>query len=234
MTADTGALAERRRLALQVAAALGMDLRQLRPVAAVHEAGHAIVAATVGFTVSQAWVGDPAEIGCDIDGVEVDLSSYAGLRIPLPDLLAMKAAGYQATFTWLQGLGVDGNAPPYDRALNTLAGHDISYCLDTCRQLGRPDLSMQDGLEGARRILALRWDAVIGLADALASQGVLAEAGLQPYLTAGPAHHAEAASSYRAWRHLTNDLWRQQPGKPAEVWLSESAGNQETGKPARS
>jgi len=113
-------------------------------------------------------------IGCCEDGVEVDLSCYAGRVIPVPDLLAMKAAGYQAALIWLQGRGIDGSTPPYDLARDTLADHDISWCLDTCRRFCRPDLSMQDGIKGAWRILACQWGAVLRLADALASRGVLA------------------------------------------------------------
>lgn len=227
MTAGTGAPAEQPRPALQAIAALGMDAGQLRMMSAVHEAGHAIAAGTVGFTVAQARVGDPATTRC---GVEVDLSCYAGEIIPLPDLLAMKAAGYQAAFIWLQRRGgVDGHALPYDFALKTLAGDDIGWCLDICGQLLRPDLSMQDGMEGAWRILTCRRGAVLHLAEALVGRGVLAGADLLPYLTADPVQHAEAVSSYRAWRRRTSDLWRRQPGKPAEVWLREPAGRNETG-----
>lgn len=226
MTAGTGAAAEQPRSVFQAIAALDMDAGQLRMMSAVHESGHAIAAGTVGFTVAQARAGDPATTRC---GVEVDLSCYAGETIPLPDLLAMKAAGYQAAFIWLQDGG--GHALPYDFALKTLAGDDISWCLDICGQLLRPDLSMQDGIEGAWRILTCRWGAVLHLAEALAGRGVLAGADLLPYLTADPVQHAEAVGSYRAWRRRTSELWRQQPGKPAEVWLREPAGRNETGDP---
>lgn len=166
-------------------------------------------------------------IGCCEDGVEVDLSCYAGRVIPVPDLLAMKAAGYQAALIWLQGRGIDGSTPPYDLARDTLADHDISWCLDTCRRFCRPDLSMQDGIKGAWRILACQWGAVLRLADALASCGVLAGADGQPYLAADSAQYAAAIGSYRAWRHWTSDRCRRQPGKPAGVWLRESGGHRE-------
>jgi hypothetical protein len=205
-----------------------MDPPRLRMLSGVHEAGHAIAAATMGFTVTQMRVSDPAMIGSGEDGTEVSLGRYSGKPVPLPDLLTMKAAGYQASFIWLQGRGIDGDTPPYDRALNTLAGHDISWCLDICRQFRRPDLTMQDGIEGAWHILTSRWPAVLRLAYVLAARGAMTGGDLQPYVAAGPEGCAAAISSYRAWRTRTSDLWRRQPGKPGEVRLDDPAGESGT------
>jgi hypothetical protein len=198
-----------------VTAALGMEPRLLRLLTAVHEAGHVIAAATVGLKVTRAWVTWSRLIGAG--GTGFDYSCYPSRIIPLPDLLAMNAAGFQATYTWLEGRGIDGNADPYDFALNAMASADIGWCQDACRQLGRPDLTMQDGIHGAGRILKHRWRAVLRLAYALASQGALPGAELQPYLLADPAQHAEAVIAYHAWRDETGHLWRRDVrcGSPA-------------------
>jgi hypothetical protein len=201
----------------EVTAAFGRDPRLLRMIAAVHEAGHAVVAATVGFEVIQARVGDPAAADEDADGVTVDVSCYGDRPVPLPDQLAGAAAGLQANSTWLFAAGLDANQPPYDMALNVLAGPDKAWCLGTSRQAGRPWLTMQHGIEGAWWILTRRWPAVLALADSLASRGTLAGPDLEPYLSADPAQHADAISSYDAWRRRTSHLWRRDPGQPAEA-----------------
>jgi hypothetical protein len=200
--------AEERRRAIEVTAALGMEPRLLRLIGAVHEAGHAIVASTVGFEVTEARVESMEMIGSGTDQITVDFSRYPGRIIPLTALLAMKAAGFQASFTWLEGRGIDGAEESCDFALNTMAGDDIHWCLNTCRQLGRLGLSMQDGIEGAGRILKRRWRAVLKLAHALAARGVLAGDDLRPYLAADFPQHIAAVHSYQAWRQKTGPLWR--------------------------
>ena len=54
-----------------------------------------------------------------------------------------------------------------------MAGEDKAYGNSLCQRLGKPDLGMQDGIEGAARILKVRWHAVLSLAYALASRGAL-------------------------------------------------------------
>jgi hypothetical protein len=201
----------------EVTAAFGTDPRQLRSIAAVHEAGHAVVAATVGFEVIQARVCDPAAGGEDHDGVTVDVSCYGDRPVPLPDLLAGAAAGLQANCTWLCDGGLDPNQPPYDIALNVLAGPDKAWCLGTSGQAGRPWLTMQHGIEGAWWILTRRWPAVLALAGSLASRGTLAGPDLEPYLFADPAQRADAIRSYEAWRRRTSRLWQRDPGHAAEA-----------------
>ena len=211
-------------------AAFGAEPRRLRQAGAVHEAGHALVAATTGFTVTRVHAGDPAVTGGGHGATEVDTSGYGDRPVPLPDLLAGLAAGVQATCTWLCGCDIDPNQPPYDSALNVMAGPDVAECQDICRQVGRPWLTMQHGMEGAWWILTRRWPAVLSLANVLTARGTLAGADLQPFLSADPAGYAEAISAYGDWRRRTSHLWRPQPGEPTEVLLSETDGRQDAGR----
>jgi hypothetical protein len=110
--------------------------------------------------------------------------------------------------------GIDAADWPYDVALNFLASCDINSCLHTCRRLGRPDLSMQDGIEGAWCILTCRWQAVLQLAYRLTCRGVLAGADLQSCLAEDPAQREAAASSYRDWCRRTGHLWQRRAAAP--------------------
>ena len=194
----------------EVTAAFGAKAQRLL-AAAVHEAGHAVVAETAGAAVTRAGVCQCIAADCDGKGTEIDLRSGEE-DVPLSDLLAVGAAGYLATHIWLQSGGIDGTKPPYDAALSFMAGDDIRYCLDICRQRGRPDLGMHHGIEGARAILVCRWQAVSQLSYSLSVHGVLAGAELHPYLSSDPVQRGEAVSSYRAWQHRTRQLWQQKPG----------------------
>lgn len=183
---------------------------RLRLAAGVHEAGHVVVASTVGWVVTKAGVCNCEAADCRDRGMEVDFSGFG--EPDLPDVLAVTAAGYQATVAWLRSGRIDSSVPPYDAALQIMAADDFSECLETCRQAGRPDLGMRNGIEGAWPVLVSRWRTVLELACLLDSRGVLAGADLRSFLAADPAQQAEAVSSYRTWRQATSDLWRQQPG----------------------
>jgi hypothetical protein len=201
----TASPAVQRRLAAEVTAALGMEPRLLRLISAVHEAGHAIVGVTVGFEVTEARVESLDVIGTGGDEVTADFGT--GWDVPLSDLLTWKAAGYEASFIWLQGRGIDGAEEPYDFALNTLAGDDINSSLAACRRTGMPHLTMQYGIEGAALILTHRWRAVLMLAYALARRGVLAGDDLVPYLAADFRQYLAAGRAYQAWVRQTSHLW---------------------------
>ena len=210
MTAGT---AEQWRLAAEVTAALGMEPRQLRLISAVHEAGQAIVGATVGFEVAEARAGTVEEIGSN----EVTIDFGHGQDVPVSDLLSLKAAGYEASFIWLQGRGIDSAEDPYDFALNTLAADDINSSRATCRKIGCPDLTMQDGIEGAALILTHRWRAVLRLAYKLARCGALAGDDLVPYLGADLPQYLAAVRAYQAWQQRTGHLWRRD-ADPTAAW----------------
>lgn len=210
MTATACACAERQAPATELTTAFGEDPRRLRLVAAVYIAGQVVVATTAGLAVTRAGVCDCVAADCADRGVELDLV----FPVPLPHVLAGAAAGYQATFLWLQSGGIEAADWPYDVALNFLAACDIISCRDTCRRLGRQDLSMQDGVDGACCILTCRWYAVLKLAYWLAERGVLAGADLQSCLAADPAQRASAASSYQAWRRRTRHLWQRCAATP--------------------
>jgi hypothetical protein len=133
-----------------------MEPRLLRLLTAVHEAGHAIAGQTAGLTVTAARVASAGTTGLCGGCVDIDSGGYHRPVIPLPHLLAFQAAGFQASFLWLEGRGINGNEDPYSSALNALAGGDKSWCSSLCRDLGKPGLGMQDGIEGAARILKAR------------------------------------------------------------------------------
>lgn len=226
MTATACAHAERQAPAAELTTAFGEDPQRLRLVAAVYIAGQVVVATTVGLPVTRAGVCDCPAADCANRGVEMDLT----VPVPLPHVLAGAAAGYQATFIWLWSGGIDAADWPYDVALNFLAACDINSCRETCRRLGRPDLSMQDGIEGAWRILTCRWYAVLELAYWLAERGVLAGADLQSCLAADAAQRAVATSSYQAWRRRTRPLWQRRaahpPARQDGPWVTYQASRQ--------
>jgi hypothetical protein len=200
MTAATDA---QRRLAAEAAAALGLEPRLLRLIAAVHEAGHAIAGATVGFDITAAQAGTVE--AADANQVTADFG--ASQDVPLSSLLTWKAAGYQASFTWLQGRGINGAQPPYDFALNTLAADDVNSSLAACRRLGMPHLTMQHGIEGAAWILTHRWRAVLRLAYALTRLGTLDGDDLLPYLAGDFPQYRAAIRAHDSWRQRTAHLW---------------------------
>ena len=205
VTTAACAQAERQPPAAELTTAFGEDPQRLRLIAAVYVAGQVVVATTAGLPVTRAGVCDCAAADCAVRGVEMDLTEFP---VPLPHVLAGAAAGYQATFLWLQSGGIEPADWPYDVALTFLAARDINSCRDTCRQLGRQDLGMQDGFDGAWCILTRRWYAVLQLAYWLAERGVLAGADLQSCLAADPAQRAAATNSYQAWRRRTRYLWQ--------------------------
>ena len=211
MTATACAHAERQTPAAELTTAFGEDPQHLRLIAAVYTAGQVVVAMTVGLPVTGAGVCDCAAADCAGRGVEMDLAVFP---VPLPHVLAGAAAGYLATFLWLQSGGIEAADWPYDAALSFLAACDINSCRDTCRQLGRQDLSMRDGFEGALCILTRRWYTVLQLAYWLTERGVLAGADLQSCLAEDPAQRASAASSYQAWRRRTRHLWQRCAATP--------------------
>ncbi|MER5354646.1 hypothetical protein ABT093_30485 [Kitasatospora sp. NPDC002551] len=197
--------AEKRRLVEGATTALGLEPRLLRLLSAVHEAGHAIVAHTVGLSVTGAAVTSYELIGLGGDHIALDYSAY-GNRIPLPSLLAMRVGGFQASFLWMEGRGIDGTTEPYQEVLNGLAGGDLNWCADACRNL-LPHAHAQDTIEIAGRILLYRWRSTLRLAYDLAKAGSMGESTLRPYLEADPLQALKAMDSYQTWRKETAAHW---------------------------
>ncbi|QYN41036.1 hypothetical protein K1T35_47700 (plasmid) [Pseudonocardia sp. DSM 110487] len=196
---------EKQVLAQSVTEWLGLPPRLLRLLSAVHEAGHAIVAHTVDLKVTAAAVASFDTIG--LGGDHISISIAAGQFVPAPDILAMRAAGFQASFMWLDGRGIDGNREPYLQALNTLAAGDLNWCTDFSRTVMGRSPMQQHTVPGAYAILSRRWRAVLSLAYALADRGEMTEAQLQPFLCCGPQQQVAAREAYLAWRGETAHLW---------------------------
>lgn len=197
---DASVVAETREL-------LALSPANVRLISAVHEAGHVVVGHTLGMTVSRARLADDDSLHAH---VTVDYGYPAGTVIPLPDLLAMRAAGFQAAFTWL-----DSRALLDDRrnqAINNLAGGDIKWCLATCRDLGVSDTTMQDGIVPAVHVLQRRWRTVLRLAYALAAAGSLSQGEIGPLLADDRAARLDALDAYRHWRDVeTVHRWYRNP-----------------------
>lgn len=180
---------------------------QKRLLSAVHEAGHAVVAHTLGFPVVGARVNSADRIGLGGDEIVLDLRVFGDQEIPLPDLMSVWAAGFQASCMWMQGRGVDFNDPPVKTALNTLAGGDHRKCEEICRTAGAPELGIGDGLYGAAVALSRRWYTAMRLAYALAAAGALTEAQLAGRLSADPDQRSDARSTYQAWVRREPKWW---------------------------
>lgn len=200
----------RREGAYKVTRLLGMPPHRMRLLVAVHEAGHALVAHTAGFRVIKVRVTSRKVIG--LHGDDVATIDYEGVYpnniVPLSDVLAISAAGFQATCMWMQGRGLDFNTPPFKTALNIMAGGDIANSARTSRDAGDPDRTMQDGMLGAARVLKRRWHATLRLAYALTHAGELSGPELDPYLYSYPAQACAARAALAAWRRETDRLWR--------------------------
>ncbi|MGR7000774.1 hypothetical protein ACU686_26440 [Yinghuangia aomiensis] len=174
---------------------LGLTPRTARLLSAVHEAGHAVVADTVGLRVARARVASAAHIG--VGGDHVDVETRDGADVPPGAHLVVLAAGFQASYTWAVGRGYTDPAK-LNRALNILNGGDRG-AVDALRERhGRPDIHIQQGTEPAMRILTRRWSTVLRIAYALARAGELDERALFAHLVAGPAELQAAAR--RVWR----------------------------------
>ncbi|WP_331735628.1 hypothetical protein OG333_37155 (plasmid) [Streptomyces anulatus] len=214
MTSDTLTAAQKRQMAEDAALTLGLDPRLLRLLSAVHEAGHAIVAHTVGLSVTSATVTSHELIGLGGDHIALDYHAHHG-RIPLPSLLAMRVAGFQASVLWLGGRGIDGTTEPYQATLNGLAGSDLNWCADACQRL-LPHAHAQDTIEIAGRILLHRWRSTLRLAYDLAAAGSMDAVVIQPYLESDPMHALAAMRSYRIWREATAAHWAERPAVPSQ------------------
>ncbi|MEU3566776.1 hypothetical protein [Kitasatospora sp. NPDC006786] len=179
----------------------------LRLLTAVHEAGHAIVGHTVGLHVTGATVTNAEAIGLGGDHIAVDYAAYPAPIIPLPHTLAMGVAGFQASCTWLEGRGLDGDSEPYSTLLNLLANTDLHGCAELCRLAGLPASRTHDAVEAAGRILHHRWRATLRLAYVLTAAETMDRTALLPYLEDDPAQLQAAKEDYRVWRRDTAHLW---------------------------
>jgi len=174
---------------------LGFSPENIRLISAVHEAGHAVVGHTLGMVIERAHLTDDGSL----DGhVTVDYGYGPGKIVPLPDLLTLRAAGFQAMFTWLEDRQLLSDRRT--EAINYLAAGDIEWCIATCRDLGMGSVTMQDGIEPAVRILRHRWPTVLRMAYVLAKAGSLAEHEVEPLLLCDPQRRLIALGGYRRWR----------------------------------
>jgi hypothetical protein len=181
---------------------LDLSPRLVRLLSAVHEAGHAVVADTVGMGVSGMHLTDDGSLDAT---TTVDYRRGAGEIIPLPDMLAMRAAGFQAMFTWLDVRGLEND--DRSQAVNYLAAGDNTWCKEMCDKL-LPGATMQDGVVPAVNILQRRWLAVMRLAYALARAGTLGHQEISELLATDAEQQSAASAWYLRWRdHETADRW---------------------------
>jgi hypothetical protein len=139
---------------------------QLRRAAAVHEAGHAIVAWVLGLKVARLWIKDTGRGGSDIE---------CNRDRPVKEQLALAEAGMTAN-DLLPGMTYPEAGLSDVRKIENL----LDGCTDT--EAEREQLRSQ-GCELAREILRKRVTLLLELADALVAAGCLNEAALATYTT---------------------------------------------------
>jgi hypothetical protein len=134
---------------------------ELRRGAAVHEAGHAVVAWTLGLKVPQLRIGEDGKGASCIE---------CSAHLPILDQIAVAAAGMEAVELL--------RAPTWELAGLTDAAK-IDDLLDNYPDQ-REHLTSR-GHEWAREILASRLTALASIADALALSGFLDATALIPF-----------------------------------------------------
>lgn len=175
-----------------LAANLELSPRQLKLLAAVHEAGHMFAADAAGLTPVAAEVRPLAAGSMTVEG--------DAMLMPLHPVMVTLAAGFSAVGLWLAGRGTDVNDRSVNPALCALSSDDISLCRARCDAAGRPDLSMQDGAQAATDILVCRWPAVLRTAYALARHRTLYPFEIRAFLAADPAQRGAAVTTYCDWQ----------------------------------
>lgn len=195
-------------LELENRATLALPPRLLRLLSAVHEAGHAVVAQTLGMWVCEVHVVSHERIGMGGDRCQIreDLNTW-----PTVDHVTLLLAGMQASGLWFTGRGRDPRKDPdLTHCLNSLAGSDLEEAWARCESLGMTKEEaapkVQATVRAANIILQKRWIDVLSMAYALARHGSLVGRELWPYLHR-PAREVEARAAYRVWQEENADLW---------------------------
>lgn len=182
----------------EVVATLGLDRRSSRLLSAVHEAGHAVVAHAVGAWATNVAVADGEQLGLGGNYTEVEM--LGGGEVPLPEGLAILAAGIQTTYYWLRGRGFTDMAM-LTRVLNLLAAGDHDATTVLCERWGRPDLDLEAGIWPASEIVIRRWPTVLRIGYHLARVGTMNGSELLPHLCSSPySEFVEAREVFRKWR----------------------------------
>lgn len=178
---------------------LNLTPDRARMLSAIHEAGHVVVANTVGALVIRTSVTSREHIG--VDGADETLLDMPGGRaMMLAEQIPILAAGFQASYFWLQSRGFTDETV-LNKALNILGASDWKACVQACAGAGRPDLSMQDGVLPAAQILKARWSTVVRIGYDLAGMGTMTHPDLWPHLIdAARAGHRTALAAYETWR----------------------------------
>lgn len=199
---------EKTALVLEIQETLGLPPRLLRLLSAVHEAGHAVVAQTLGMWVGEVHVVSHEHIGMGGDRCQIreDLDA-----LPTMDYVTMLLAGAQASGLWFIGRGRDPREDPdLTLRLNNLAGTDLDEIWARCQALGmtkeEATPKVQATIRAANTILQKRWIDVLSMAYVLARRGSLVGQEMWPYLHR-PAREVEAREAYRVWQEENTDLW---------------------------
>ena len=149
-----------------------MDLNEsesLRYGAAVHEAGHVIVAWVLGLKVEQMRIAEDGSGAASID---------CSAHLPILDRIAVAEAGMAAV-----ELLSAPEPPPQAGFSDAVKIRNLldGYPDDQCKQLTR------EGCERAREILVDRLSILTDLANALAVSGLLDATALIPFMKRGTA-----------------------------------------------
>lgn len=143
-----------------------MELSEIEPLrrgAAIHEAGHAVVAWTLRLKVRQLRIGDDGSGASCIE---------CSVHLPILEQIAVAEAG-MAAVELLQG-------PPPSPQAGFADAVKIGNCLDSYPDDERAQL-ICDGRECARKILVNRLAVLTDLSDALARSGFLDATALLPF-----------------------------------------------------
>ena len=199
---------------------LALPARQVRLLTAIHEAGHAVVGHTLNMPIERIVLTDDGTLDAHTT-IPASYGYAAGETVPLPDLLTLRAAGFQAMFQWLDSRELE--TADRNKAINYLAAGDNTWCKDFCAELAH-DATMQDGVIPAGRILLCRWPTVMRMAYALAAAGSLDLFEITQLLWADRQGCTESAERYRRWRdEETAARWYRQPALTTPAALQSSS-----------
>lgn len=193
----------------EVRAVLALPPRQLRLLTAVHEAGHAVAAHTMGMVVMEAHVDTYDRIGLGYDHVAYKWEN--GHRGPM--LLASHMAGLAASYVFMQGRGWDPRDQDLADALSSLASGDIHQAREHVAEVtGRPygDTldTVQRVMEPLTSLIRARWLDVVRLGYALARHGHLDQDALRVYLGRNMTGAVDAMDAYQGWTTANSHLFR--------------------------
>ncbi|WP_331757732.1 hypothetical protein [Nocardia sp. NBC_01388] len=196
-------------------ALLGVHPRHVRLLTAVHEAGHAVVADSVGAHVDSVTVlsdGHLTDPRGGNDHAQVEFPGAASADEVFAEYLTVLTAGFQSQYMWLTRSRGVTYTDQVQTGLSWLAAGDIHPANALRERCGRQDVEFVHAQAIAGMILRTRWSTLLRLAYHLNRTGYASQKDLQGYLMVNPQVRTKCLAYFRAWKDQVEDgTFREHP-----------------------